>query len=154
METEEEIYTPAQAAKILKLTQARIYQMLGASELEGYQDSESGRWKIPKRAVHALMEGRPAKRSSTAAAADETSRTLADLTGHLRELEQNLIDANRTLGKMEGRLELTEKTESTLREERDRLIKELEREREARERLEARVEHLQQRSWWQRLFNK
>jgi len=61
------------------------------------------------------------------------------------------MSLHQTLGRMEGRLELTEKTESTLRAERDRLLKDLEREREERERLQEKVEDIQ-RPWWQKLF--
>ncbi len=50
------------------------------------------------------------------------------------------------LGLSRGRLELTEKAESTLREA-------LERERERADRLEAQLAaELAQRSWWRRLF--
>jgi hypothetical protein len=59
----EEHYTPAQAARILARTgrpvsERRIRQMLQAGELEGEQ-SQSGRWRILRRAVHALMEESP-----------------------------------------------------------------------------------------------
>jgi excisionase family DNA binding protein len=147
----EETYTVGQAAKILKLTQARLYQLLGAGELEGYQDSESNRWRIPKRAVHALMEERPERRSGSTP--EETQSASSDQSiGRVIELENRLMTVHQTLGRMEGRLELTEKTESTLREERDRLLKDLEREREERERLQAKLEDMQ-RPWWRKLFS-
>jgi excisionase family DNA binding protein len=146
----EETYTVGQAAKILKLTQARLYQLLGAGELEGYQDSESNRWRIPKRAVHALMEERPERRSGSTS--EETQPDSSEHSiGRVIELENRLMTVHQTLGRMEGRLELTEKTESTLREERDRLLRDLEREREDRERLQAKLEDMQ-RPWWRKLF--
>lgn len=146
----EETYTVGQAAKILKLTQARLYQLLAAGELEGYQDSESNRWRIPQRAVHALMEERPARR--IASTSEETQLDLPEQSiGRVIELEDRLMSVHQTLGRMEGRLELTEKTESTLREERDRLLRDLEREREERERLQAKLEDMQ-RPWWRKLF--
>jgi len=146
----EETYTVGQAAKILKLTQARLYQLLAAGELEGYQDTESNRWRIPQRAVHALMEERPGRRSGSQS--EDTSLGSSEQnTGRVIELEDRLMSLHQTLGRMEGRLELTEKTESTLRAERDRLLKDLEREREERERLQEKVEDIQ-RPWWQKLF--
>jgi excisionase family DNA binding protein len=146
----EETYTVGQAAKILKLTQARLYQLLGAGELEGYQDSESNRWRIPKRAVHALMEERPERRSGSTS--EETQPDSSERSiGRVIELENRLMTVHQTLGRMEGRLELTEKTESTLREERDRLLRDLEREREERERLQAKLEDMQ-RPWWRKFF--
>ena len=147
----EETYTVGQAAKILKLTQARLYQLLGAGELEGYQDTESNRWRIPQRAVHTLMEERPGRRSGSPSEDDTSFGSSEQNTGRVIELEDRLMSLHQTLGRMEGRLELTEKTESTLRAERDRLLKDLEREREERERLQEKVEDIQ-RPWWQKLF--
>jgi excisionase family DNA binding protein len=149
METEE-TYTVGQAAKILKLTQARLYQLLGAGELEGYQDNESNRWRIPKRAVHVLMEERPERRSGTTSEESQLDSSEQSI-GRVIELEDRLMSVHQTLGRMEGRLELTEKTESTLREERDRLLRDLEREREERESLQAKLEDMQ-RPWWRKLF--
>jgi hypothetical protein len=56
----EEHYTTSQAARILARTgrpisERRFRQMLQGGELEGEQ-SESGRWRILRRALHALME--------------------------------------------------------------------------------------------------
>jgi predicted nuclease with TOPRIM domain len=57
----------------------------------------------------------------------------------------------RELGRLQGRVELTEQTESTIREERDRLLEERNRERERADRLE--VELLEARKgFWRRLF--
>ncbi len=65
----------------------------------------------------------------------------------------------RELGRLEGRLELTERAESTIREERDRLLEERERERERAERLEEERERLRgeleaerSKGFWRRLF--
>ena len=67
----------------------------------------------------------------------------------------------RERGRLEGRLELTEQTESTLREERDRLIAaleveraELEAERTERRRLAERLEAEQRRGFWAKLFGR
>ncbi len=53
---------------------------------------------------------------------------------------------------MEGRLELTEQAESTMRAERERLAAELEAERAERRRLQERLEAQQRRGLWSRLF--
>ena len=50
------------------------------------------------------------------------------------------ITVERQLGRLEGSLELTASAESTIREERDRLLKELENERAQRRRLAERLE--------------
>jgi len=58
----------------------------------------------------------------------------------------------RERGHLEGRLELTEQTESTIREEWDRLLAELETERTERRRLVERLEAEQRRGFWSRPF--
>ena len=59
----------------------------------------------------------------------------------------------RELGRLEGRLELTERAESTIREEQDRLIRELEEVRFERRRLQEELEAARrERSWWRKLF--
>lgn len=57
----------------------------------------------------------------------------------------------REIGRLQGRLEIEERAESTVREERDRLLEERTRERERAERLEAELRDAR-RSWWSRLF--
>jgi hypothetical protein len=48
-------YTPAQAAHILRLTPTRVRQLLQSGELEGKRD-EAGHWSIPTGVVHARLE--------------------------------------------------------------------------------------------------
>jgi excisionase family DNA binding protein len=45
----EDYYTTREAARILKVTEARVRQMLGAGELEATRDPVSDRWRIPAR---------------------------------------------------------------------------------------------------------
>jgi predicted nucleic acid-binding Zn-ribbon protein len=61
-------------------------------------------------------------------------------------------DLQRELGRLEGRLELTERTESTLREERERLEQLLEEERGERRRLQEELDAERGKGFWQRLF--
>jgi hypothetical protein len=158
---EEEHYTPAQTARILSrsgrpISERRIRQMLQSGELEGIQ-SQTGRWKIPRRAVHAFMEehprsGRPGDRepgvrpvaTQKKSAGQQTETTEASVSPEsVRELLQRVEELSYRLGASESRLELTELAESTAREERDRLAAELEAERAERRRLS---EELQRRS--------
>jgi excisionase family DNA binding protein len=68
----EDYYTTGEAARILKVTEARVRQMLGAGELEGTRDPVSDRWRIPQRAVHARLEQRrPSEAPRTSADARE-----------------------------------------------------------------------------------
>jgi len=135
----EDYYTTGEAARILKVTDARVRQMLGASELEGTRDPVSDRWRIPQRAVHVRLEQR---RPS------EAPRTSADA----REWIERVAVLERELGRLEGRLQLTEEADSTLRDS-------LERERERADRLEERAEQLRgeleverSKGFWARLF--
>ena len=80
---------------------------------------------------------------------------------HVRDLTDRLLRLSSEVGELRGRLELTEKAESTLQEERDRLKVELEREREERreareeaERLRAELEGERSKGFWRRLFGR
>jgi hypothetical protein len=139
----EDVYTVSEAARILKLGEHRIRQMLREGQLEGRQDEISGRWFADKRAVHSLKEERgaraPARRPSEAARSPVEAREWAERVGELaREL-------GRVEGEFRARTELSEITESTLRES-------LERERERADRLEAALEEERSKSFWRKLF--
>ncbi len=58
----EETYSPVEASRVLSrsgrsISERRIRQMLQAGELEGEQ-TEGGRWRIPRRVVHQLLTER------------------------------------------------------------------------------------------------
>jgi excisionase family DNA binding protein len=139
----EDFYSVEEAAKVLKVTPGRIRQMLRAGQLEGVPPAESaGRgWKIPMRAVH--DRERPPR-------VERPQRPL-EPSERLAELEAEVRDLRYRLGFSEGRLELTQKTESTLREERDRLLEDRDRERERAEDLQRQLEEVR-RPWWRKLF--
>jgi excisionase family DNA binding protein len=136
---EGDYYTTGEAARILKVTEARVRQMLGAGEMEGSRDPVSDRWRIHQRAVHDRLEQRrPSVTPSTSADA--------------REWIERAMELERRLGSVEGRLEITELAESTLREQ-------LERERERADQLDERAEQLRSeleaersKGFWARLF--
>lgn len=144
MKEQEDYYTPPQAARILKLSRQRITQMLKSGEMEGTQDPESGRWRIPQSVVHARLKDRPARRRSN----DEGSQSAPEGSQRLRELEVEVRDLSYRLGRSEALLEFTE---STLHAERDRFLEELKRERERADRLERELEEAR-RQWRRRLF--
>lgn len=136
----EDVYTPSQAARILDVSDRQVRHMLQGGELEGGQ-TESGRWRIPQREVHRVLEER---RRRSAADTPEGSQEAA-------ELRLRVEDLQRQLGRLEGRLELTERTESTMQQERERLMADLDRERERAERLEQELQAAR-RPWWRRVF--
>jgi excisionase family DNA binding protein len=137
---EEETYTPAEAAKILRLTKRRVIQLITEGDLEGYKDEE-GRWRIPQRAVHDRLGDRPPRSPGGAGGAG------GDVAGgeRVRELEAEVADLNYRLGRAEAQAELTELAESTVHEQ-------LERERERADRLEEELRLERSKGFWRRLF--
>lgn len=146
---EEDTYTTSQASRILKVTDRGVRKMIDRGELEAHQD-ERGRHLIPQRAVHAMLEERRAAGVGEIST-EETSKRSAEETRELRERVEVL---QRELGRLEGRLELTERTESTMREERERLEQLLEEERAERRRLQEHLDAERSRGFWQRLFGR
>jgi excisionase family DNA binding protein len=144
---EEETYSTSEAARVLGISRRQVTNLLNAGELEGRQEA-SGRWRVPQRAVHALLEerrkgGRPPSRSSTPRRPGSPERSTED-----RQRVEGLM---RELGRLEGRLELEETARSTVE-------KQLGRERDRADKAEERAEQLEQelresrRGFWSRLF--
>jgi Helix-turn-helix domain len=97
--TQQDYYTPPQAADILQITRRRVNQMLNAGLLQG-EKLKNGRWRIPAAAVAALLT----KRSRRPAAlrggprVDETLEFLADRISLLENRLERQADAlNRAL---------------------------------------------------------
>lgn len=128
-------YSVSEAARVLRVTQPRIRQLLISGELEGHKTVGSDRWKIPQHAVHARLERKGSREGSVrppkATEAQPEYRRVEELA--------------RELGRLEGRLELSEQTESTLRET-------LQRERQRADRLEEVLEEERSKGFWARLF--
>jgi chromosome segregation ATPase len=117
--------------------------MLRGGELEDIPPEESGRcgWKIPMHAVH--DRDRPA-RVERSQEAPESPEKLSDLEVEVRELRYQL-------GLSRGRIELTEKAESTLREALERERERADAERERAEKLQAELDRARL-PWWKRVF--
>jgi excisionase family DNA binding protein len=131
---EEDTYTTGEAARILRVTESRVRQMLSAGELEGSRDVNE-RWQIPQHAVHARLDRR----------APREPRAQQGTPVDVDALIERLAQAEHARGRAEQRLELTERTESTLRED-------LERERERAARAERELSELRGLGFWARLF--
>jgi excisionase family DNA binding protein len=131
---EEDYYTVQEAARILRTTERTVRRRLERGDLEGSRDPISGRWRVAAHSVTAAMPERPPKASQEAPESPES----------VQEYQERVEALQRELGRLEGRLELTEMTESTLREQ-------LERERERADRLEEELRDAR-RPWWSRIF--
>jgi excisionase family DNA binding protein len=127
----EDTYTTGEAARILRVTESRVRQMLKTGELEGTRDLNE-RWRIPQHAVHTRLDRRGPRESRAPA---------ADVEG----LIDRVATLERELGRVEVRAELTEVAESTAREQ-------LDRERERADRAEAELADMRGRGFWARLF--
>ncbi len=140
----EDLYTPAEAERILArtdkpVTERRIRQMLQAGELKGRKD-ERGRWYVLQSEVHRLRDERRTAPPSPPGAPESAG-----------ELLEVVRDLERERGRLEARLELTERAESTMQAERERLLEDLRRERERADRLEAELSE-RRRGFWSRLL--
>jgi hypothetical protein len=149
-----DFYTLPEAAQILDAPQRSILKSLETGEIEGEQDPQSGRWKIPKQAV----DERVSAESSPEDTAEESQALSAET---LRELVDEMGDLHRQVGHLKSRLDRTRRTEIEAREQ---LLAELEqereghrREREHADRLHAEARRLRQdlqraKGSWRRLF--
>jgi excisionase family DNA binding protein len=134
----EETYSVTEAARILRVTDRAVRKWLAEGTLEGSQ-GEGGRWRIPQRAVHARLDERPPRE------ARGSDLSAAEMVEVVRDLE-------RLLGRAEARAELTERAESTLREERDRLLRERDKAQDEAKTVREELEAERSKGFWRRLF--
>lgn len=139
-------YTATEAGRILRLSSQRVRQLLASGELRGVRD-EVGHWEVDARSVHEILKER---REALLGALEDPQR-LSELEAEVRELRY-------LLGRAEGRLELAERAETTLRAERERLLEDLKQERQKADALQEEADQLRAElgearlSWWRRFF--
>jgi chromosome segregation ATPase len=158
----QETYTVEEAARVLKRTPGRIRQMLRAGELSGEHEGGDERkpWRVHKWSAHALRDRLQEDRGSTDQGRPSRSpREPRESAESASELFWVVQDLQRELGRLEGRLQITETAESSLREdlerERQRAKEERARadsERERAEELRRELEIERSRGFWSRLF--
>ena len=156
------------AAKALGVSPRTIRRFIDRGDLEGRLEEEgiNKAWMVSIDSLHALRDRRKAeghdRRESVdvSATADRAEDTLADV---LRDLAGRLEARISEATELRTRLEITERAESSLREERERLLADIERERTERnlerqraeeelERLRAELEAERSKGFWARLF--
>jgi vacuolar-type H+-ATPase subunit I/STV1 len=145
MQGEGDFYSVAEAERLLgrtdkPISERRIRQMLQAGDLEGRKE-QTGRWHVAQHEVHRLMQERRQVVPESTPGGPENAP----------EMLERVFMLEREIGRLQGRLELEERAESTVREERDRLLQDLEEERAERRRLQERLEE-RERPWWRRVF--
>jgi excisionase family DNA binding protein len=131
----QEYYTVSEAAKVLNMSERRVRQIAQDGKVEGVR-SEAG-WKLFRYSVHDFRDRREAQIPVRAVRGERESSSEA------REWLERVASLERELGRLEGRLELTERAESTMREERERLLEDLARERERAAQEQERAEEIQ-----------
>lgn len=139
-------------------TREDAWMLRGRKVTEGIVEA----WEVSIDSLYALRDKRISEGQvrRNVPGASEQGRDVTDTNAdHVRDLTDRLLRLSSEVGELRGRLELTGKAESTLREERDRLNVALEREREERreareeaERLRAELEGERSKGFWRRLF--
>jgi excisionase family DNA binding protein len=109
----QEYYTVSEAAKVLGISERRVRQIAQDGKIEGVRTEEG--WKLFRYSVHDFRDHRAAQPPTIRGAAREEP-------SEVREWIERVAALERELGRLEGRLELTERAESTIREERERLL--------------------------------
>ena len=105
MSEAEDTYTLAQAAKVLRLSEPQIIQLITEGVLAGAMD-EGGRWRIPRRAVHDRLGNRQAVQPPRTHQAAPTTREADFYTpgeaAQLLRLTEFTVLGMLTTGQLEG----------------------------------------------------
>ena len=121
----------------------RVRQLIEAGEIEG--EKRGGRWHVFKVSVHEALSERGSPRRK------RSPESFEDAAREAAELQARVEDLSYRLGRSEARAELTERAESTIKEqlqrERGRADRMEEEARQLREQIEA-----SRRGFWKRLF--
>jgi excisionase family DNA binding protein len=123
-----EVYTVQEAAKVLGITERRVRALAQEGRIEG--ERTEGGWKLFRYSVHSFRDERRDRERPSEARGSDSSLSVSEWLSRVEALQ-------RELGRLEGRLELTERAESSLRED-------LERERSERLEAQERAERLEQ----------
>src|SRR5215208_3101752 len=105
MSEAEDTYTLAQAAKVLRLSEPQIIQLITEGVLAGAMD-EGGRWRIPRRAVHDRLgnrlEVKPPRTHQTAPTTREADFYTPGEAAQLLRLTEFAVLGMLTTGQLEG----------------------------------------------------
>ncbi len=130
-----DFYTLPEAARVLEIPQRLLLGKLETGEIEGEQDPQSSRWKIPKHAVDELVSAGPPPEGP---AEEEFPGQSPEM---IRELVDELGNLHREVGHLRNRLDRARRAE---KEERELLLAELEQERERHRQQRQRADKLQE----------
>ena len=135
--------TTAAAAKALNVSPRTIRLYIEKGELEGRLEEGTDKriWLVSIDSLNTLR----AKRGTSGIVPDESPEIAETVPEAMRELALRLESRAAEAAELRTRLELTEKTQSTLEQERNQL-------QERVEKLETELEAERSKGFWQRLF--
>ena len=135
--------TTAAAAKALNVSPRTIRLYIEKGELEGRLEEGTDKriWLVSVDSLNTLR----AKRGTSGIVPDESPEIAETVPEAMRELAFRLESRAAEAAELRTRLELTEKTQSTIEQERNQL-------QERVEKLETELEAERSKGFWQRLF--
>ena len=135
--------TTAAAAKALNVSPRTIRLYIEKGELEGRLEEGTDKriWLVSIDSLNTLR----AKRGTSGIVPDESPEIAETVPEAMRELALRLESRAAEAAELRTRLELTEKTQSTIEQERNQL-------QERVEKLETELEAERSKGFWQRLF--
>ena len=155
---QQEDYTTNQAARVLEVSASAVRKMIAGGALMAHKDGQ-GRYRIPREAVRAKLEGEEgfSSQAEFTAASEDADQTLAKLREEVaaarREIrlvwEEFRAMREEELRPLAHGVQSAEDSRKALVEERQRLRAELERERGRADRLKAELEEFHLK-WWTR----
>jgi hypothetical protein len=137
----DEFYSASEAAKVLGKGERWVRQLASNGVIEGKRTEEG--WQLFRSSVHEFRDSRPAAKSSS---------EFAVWPPEAREVLSKVEILQRELGRLEGRLQITEVAESTLRESLERERVRADRLEEQAGRLRDELEAERTKGFWARLF--
>ena len=142
--------TTQAAARALGVTSRTIRMYIERGELEGMLDTgtEKRIWLVSIDSLNTLR----AKRGTGGIVPDESPELAESVPEAMRDLAVRLENRAAEAAELRTRLELTEQTQSTIEEERNRLAESLRYAEEQAETLRKELEAERSKSFWRRLF--
>lgn len=142
--------TTAAAAKALGVSPRTVRLYIERGELEGMLDTGTDKriWLVSIDSLNTLR----AKRGTSGIVPDTAPEIAESVPDVMHDLAVRLENRASEAAELRTRLELTERTQSTLEEERNRLAESLRQAEEQAETLRKELEAERSRGFWQRLF--
>lgn len=142
--------TTQAAARALGVTSRTVRMYIDRGELEGMLDTSTDKrvWLVSIDSLNTLRS----KRGSSGIVPETNPEVAESIPEAMHDLAVRLENRAAVAAELRTRLELTEKTQSTIEEERNRLAENLRQAEEQAEMLRKELEAERSKGFWQRLF--